>query len=97
MSPYSLDKHTLIQICQTNDVSMIGLFGSVARGEDTPQSDLDLMIRFSKPKSLLAIVRLERELSQALGKKVDLQTEAAVSPYLQDRIMQELRVIYSNQ
>ncbi len=94
MSRYALDKPALIRICQANDVSMIGLFGSVSRGEDTPQSDLDLIVRFSKPKSLLSVIRLERELSQALGKKVDLLTEAAVSPYLKDRIMKEWQVIY---
>ncbi|MDY7040081.1 MAG: nucleotidyltransferase domain-containing protein [Chloroflexota bacterium] len=57
------------------------------------QSDVDLLVRFSKRKSLLALVRLERELSTALGRKVDLLTEAAISPYLRDRIKREVKVI----
>jgi len=73
---------------------MIGIFGSMARGEATEQSDIDLLVRFSKRKSLLALVRLEREASAVLGRKVDLLTEAAISPYLRDRIKRELRVIY---
>jgi len=73
---------------------MIGVFGSLARGEARNESDIDLLVRFSKPKSLLAIVRLERELSEALGRKVDLLTEGAISPYLRDRILREMRVVY---
>jgi predicted nucleotidyltransferase len=90
----SFDIDQLIRICRENDAAMVGVFGSVARGEDTSTSDLDLMVKFSKRKSLLDIVRLERELSTVLGKKVDLLTEAAISPYLRDRILSELRVIY---
>ena len=50
--------------------------------------------RFSKRKSLFAVVRLERELSEALGRKVDLLTESALSPYLQERILNDMRVVY---
>jgi len=88
------DTNKLIEICRKNDVAMIGVFGSVVRGEASDQSDIDLLVRFSKRKSLLALVRLEREISTALGKKVDLLTEAAISPYLRKRIMHELQVIY---
>ena len=77
-------------------VTKIGLFGSVARGEDTSASDIDLLVKFAKRKSLLDIVKLERELSAGLGKKVDLLTEAAISPYMRDRILSELKVIYGN-
>ena len=66
----------------------------MARGEDNKKSDIDLLVRFSTRKSLLSVVRLERELSEALGRKVDLLTEAAISPYLRERIMKELQVIY---
>ena len=56
--------------------------------------DVDLLVEFSKRKSLLALVALERQISTALGRKVDLLTQAAISPYLRDHIMRELRVIY---
>lgn len=90
--PFSLAQ--LIDICRQNDVSMIGVFGSMARGEAKRQSDIDLIVRFSKRKSLLAVVKLERELSEALGRKVDLLTESALSPYLRERILKEMRVVY---
>jgi len=84
----------LTEICRRNDVSMLGIFGSVARGEATAQSDVDLLVEFSKRKSLLSVISLERQLSGALGRKVDLLTEAALSPYLRSRILRDLRVIY---
>jgi predicted nucleotidyltransferase len=84
----------LIRICRENDATMVGLFGSAARGEADAESDVDLLVRFSKPKSLLDLVRLERNLSAHLGRKVDLLTQDAISPYLRDAIMRDLKVIY---
>ena len=94
MSLPPLDTAKLIEICRRNDVAKMGVFGSVAREEATYQSDIDLLVYFSKRKSLLAHVALERQISTALGRKVDLLTEAALSPYLRDRIKRELQVIY---
>ena len=94
MNAYPFDTHKLIEACRQNDVVKIGIFGSMARGEANEQSDIDLLVEFSKRKSLLALVALERQLAVTLGRKVDLLTEAALSPYLHDRIMDELQVIY---
>ena len=91
---YPFDVARLIDICRQNDVSMVGVFGSMARGEAKKKSDIDLIVRFSKRKSLLALVRLERELSEALDRKVDLLTETSLSPYMRERVMQELQVLY---
>ncbi len=88
------DTNRLLTICQANDVSRLRLFGSFARGEATEASDVDLLVDFSKPKSLLSLVALERHLSEALGRRVDLLTEAALSPYLRERILREAVVIY---
>ena len=91
---YPFDVKTLVDICRQNDVTRIGVFGSAARGEATEGSDIDLIVEFSKRKSLLAVVALERKISAVIGRKVDLLTEAALSPYLRGRILQELQVIY---
>jgi len=88
------DTKKLIEICRQNDVSKIGVFGSTARGEANEQSDIDLLVEFSRRKSVLAMVALERQLATALGRKVDLLTEAAISPYLRERILSDLQVIY---
>ncbi|MEW5870877.1 MAG: nucleotidyltransferase family protein [Chloroflexota bacterium] len=94
MSTYPFNADKLVDICRAHDVTMLGIFGSMSRGEATAESDIDVLVRFGKRKSLLALVRLERELSTALGRKVDLLTEAALSPYLRKRILDELRIIY---
>lgn len=90
--PFDVDK--LIELCRQNGVVQIALFGSVARGEADQQSDIDLIVEFSQRISLLRFAALERQLSEALGRRVDLLTEAAISPYLRETIKRDLRVIY---
>jgi len=94
MKEVTIDKTNLADICTRNDIEFLGVFGSYARGDHTSDSDIDLLVRLSKRKSLLDLVRIERELSERLGRKVDLLTENSISPYLRDTIQKELRVIY---
>lgn len=96
MATFPFDTENLIKLCRQNDVTMIGLFGSTARGEATDESDLDFLVEFDIRKSLLEVVRFERELSESLGKKVDLLTEAAISPYIRENILQDLTIIYDS-
>jgi len=88
------DTDTLIDICRRHDVSMVGLVGSMARGEATADSDIDLIVRFTKPQTLIEMIMLEQQLEAALRRDVDLLTEAALSPYLRERMLDELRVLY---
>lgn len=94
MDSFPFDTSKLIDIFRQNDVAMIGVFGSQARGEANDQSDIDLLVRFSERKSLIALIALERQISEALEIKVDLLTEASLSPYLRARILDDLQVIY---
>ena len=96
MNAFSLDTEKITEICRENNVAMLGVFGSVARGEATEKSDIDLLVKFSERKGLLALVRLERILSDTLGRKVDLLTEAAISPYIRENILKDLRVLYGS-
>ncbi|MDD2500440.1 MAG: nucleotidyltransferase family protein [Geobacter sp.] len=84
---------TIINFMKSHGAVKVGVFGSYARDEARVDSDLDLMVWFAEQKSLLGVIRLERELSELLGIKIDLLTEQAISPYLVDRIRQELKVI----
>jgi len=68
----------------------IALFGSYSRGEERKDSDVDIIVEFSKPKSLLEFVGIEQELSEKTGKKIDLLTENSISPYLIDRVKKEM-------
>ena len=84
----------IIVILEKYGAERIGIFGSYARGEANEESDLDLLVDFKDQKSLLALVRIERELAESTGVTIDLLTEQSASPYLIDRIKSELRVIY---
>jgi len=96
MPTFAFDTDKLINICKENDVALLGVFGSMARGEATDKSDIDLLVKFSKRKGLLSVVKLEREISEAMGRKVDLLTEAAISPYIRQNIIQDLVVLYGS-
>jgi len=92
-----LDKNKemlLIKVCRNSDISFLGLFGSYSRGEQKEKSDIDFLVNFSKRKSLLDLVRIEREMSNILSVKVDLLTEKSISPYLVDKIKKEVKPLY---
>ncbi|NVM53507.1 MAG: nucleotidyltransferase family protein [Candidatus Helarchaeota archaeon] len=72
----------------------IAIFGSYASGKAKPESDIDILVEFKEIKSLLDLVKIERELSEELTIKVDLLTEKSISPYLIEGIKKELEVIY---
>ena len=90
----NIDPEVLAELCERNDIGRLRLFGSFARGEETGESDIDLIADFVRRKSLLELIRIEREFSERLGRKVELLTEPALSPYLRERILRESRVVY---
>ena len=72
----------------------IGLFGSYARNEENPESDLDIMVKFKETLSLLQLIKLENELSKKLGVKVDLVTEGAIqNKTIKENINKDLIII----
>jgi len=80
-----------------NGISYLGVFGSYARGDFNAESDVDVLVRFTKGKSLLDLVRIERELAERVGRPIDLVTEDSVSPYLKDRIVAQVKGIYERE
>ena len=68
----------------------ISLFGPYARHEEGAKSDIDLLVDFPKEKTLLEIVRIERELSEKTGKKIELVTKNSVNPLLRETIAREM-------
>jgi uncharacterized protein len=95
MNRINFNTEAILTICNRYHVKTLRVFGSVARGEIKAESDVDLLVTFSKPISFLQMVGLERELSATIGRKVDLLTVKSVSPYLRDRILKESRPIYA--
>jgi len=90
----ALDLGALAEICARNDIGRLRVFGSFARGEDTEDSDVDLIAEFTSRKSLLDLVRIEREFSERLGRRVELATEGSLHPKLRDRILRDAKVLY---
>ena len=95
MNNLNLNSDQVKDLCRRYHVHSLSLFGSTARGEETQDSDLDLLVSFSQPVTLLQMVAFERELSTALGVKVDLVTEASLSPYLRKQILKERQLVYA--
>jgi len=76
-------------VLDTFGVLRLSLFGSFARDEGREDSDVDLLVEFSRPIGLFEFVRLQRQLGELVGHQVDLVTPAALKPQLRDRILRE--------
>ena len=74
-------------------VTSLTLFGSVARDEATPGSDVDLLVEFGRPVGLFQLVALKRQLEEILGCSVDLGTPDTLRPELRERVLQESVVV----
>jgi len=72
----------------------IGIFGSASRGENTENSDIDILYQLKESVGLFNIVRTKDNLEERLNKKVDLVSEKYIHPKLKPKIMNDLIVIY---
>ena len=70
-------------------VKSLALFGSVARGEATETSDVDLLVEFNRPTGYFGLIVLQEHLEGLLGCKVDLGTPRSLKPRLCARVLQE--------
>ncbi len=77
-------------LSQRYAIKSLGVFGSYVRGDQTPGSDLDVLIEFKQPPSLLEFLALERELGEAVGVKVDLVMRDALKPAIGRHILGEV-------
>jgi len=83
------NKDRIIQIAAYRGASHIRIFGSVARGEERPASDLDLLVDFEPGRSLIDYVGLIQDLREYLGYDVDVVTEKGLNSHIREIIMQE--------
>lgn len=79
----------ILSTATEHGVSDVRVFGSVARGEASEGSDVDLLVKRHDGTSLLKLVGLEQELGDRIGIPVQVITESGVSPLLKDRIFSE--------
>lgn len=71
-------------------IRALGVFGSCARGEAGPTSDVDVLVEFEEPVGLSTFLALEEALSAAVGRRIDLVSRAALKPYMGRRVLAEL-------
>lgn len=87
-------KEKINVVLKENPVEYIGIFGSVARREATPDSDVDVLVKFSRRPTFAAYLQLDESLHRRLGRKVDLVTEGAVNKFLRPQITRDLKMMY---
>jgi predicted nucleotidyltransferase len=75
----------------------IGIFGSAARGDDAPGSDIDILYKLQNAVGLFNLVRMKDDMERKLNTRIDLVSEQFVHPKLKPRIMHDLKIIYSNE
>ncbi|MBI5154421.1 nucleotidyltransferase family protein [Candidatus Poribacteria bacterium] len=81
----------IAEFCQLHRIRKLSLFGSILRDDFTPESDVDILVEFEPGTGigLMGMVRLERELSGLLARKVDLRTAGDLSEYFVDEVLKE--------
>ena len=82
-------RHEILSIAAKHGAGSVRVFGSLARGSAKPESDLDLLVELEKDRSLLDLVAIKQDLEDLLGCKVDVVTEAAISPYIREDVLKE--------
>jgi predicted nucleotidyltransferase len=92
----SVDEEKVAAFCRKHNIRRLALFGSTLREDFSPDSDLDVLVEF-EPGHVpgLAFFAMETELSELLGRKVDLNTPGFLSPYFRDQVLAEAEVQYA--
>jgi len=82
-------RQLLPELAKDHYVDTLEVFGSYVRNEQSPKSDLDVLVTFSKTPGLLEFIGLENYLSDLLGVKVDLVMKTALKPHIGQRVLSE--------
>ena len=88
MSVLSYDKEALARLCRNYRIRRLALFGSVLKGTDRPDSDVDFLVEFEPDTvpGLLGLAEIEGQLSELLGRPVDLRTANELSPHFRQAV-----------
>jgi predicted nucleotidyltransferase len=90
-----IPKDMIAEFCRRNRIRRLALFGSVLRDDFRPESDVDVLVEFEPDARVgLRFFALEEELSDLLGRKVDLNTAGFLSDYFRDEVLAEAEVQY---
>jgi len=92
-----IDRDKIAEFCRRNRIRKLSLFGSVLRDDFGPESDVDMLVEFEPDAqfSLFRMADMELELSEMLGRKVDLRTPEELSRYFREEVVQSAEVQYA--
>jgi uncharacterized protein len=87
----------VVEICRRYGVQRLSLFGSILRDDFSDASDVDMLVEFLPQTriGLIGMANMEAELSQAVGRRVDLRTPRDLSPYFRDEILARARLLHA--
>jgi predicted nucleotidyltransferase len=92
----NVPKDKVADFCRRNHIRRLAFFGSVLRDDFGPESDLDVLVEFEPGHTPgLAFFAMQRELSEILGRKTDLNTAMDLSPYFRGEVLDEAEVLYA--
>ncbi len=92
-----VDEAKLAELCRRYQVRELAVFGSAARGEMRPESDIDLLVEFL-PEAEIGLIEysgLMLDLSELLGRKVDLVSKRGLKPLIRDAVLREAKPVYA--
>ena len=86
-------RQAILEAAARHGARNVRVFGSIARGDDRPSSDVDLLVEVEPGRTLLDVIALEQDLEDLLGRAVEVLTDGGLSPYLQERILTEAQAL----
>jgi len=97
LGPHEIDEAKLTDLCRRYFVRELSVFGSAARGEMRPDSDIDLLVEFlpNANVGLIEHASLMLDLERLLGKKVDLVSKNGLKPRIRSAVLAEARLVYA--
>src|SRR3990172_9288008 len=92
----AIDRVKIAEFCRRRHVRKLSVFGSVLDDNFRPDSDVDVLVEFEAghPVGLIRMAGLERELSEIVGRTVDLRTPAEISPHFRQEVVESAEVLY---
>ena len=88
-----IHREEILNLAAQHGAKNVRVFGSVARGEEGPQSDIDLLVEMEKGRSLLDLVGLWQDAQELLKVKVDVVSQAGLKPRISERVLREARTL----
>jgi len=92
----NITRKQIIDFCKKNQIKKLAFYGSVLRNDFRPDSDIDILVEFEpeQPIGLMEVAGMEIELSEMIGRKVDLRTPEDLSKYFRDKVIAEAAIQY---